>query len=150
MSVYFGTWQLKQTDFYERMASWREECEGLSLNGPGVTVTNSTTFCFWWLDWSYKTATLSGVKFAHVRGLSKLFKEFEEGAPEPQQATPSDLAPSPGRLAALPWQLRNRKEETEVLNEVLFLFLCMCVVPLRIDDGRVCVRGVLCSFGLIG
>lgn len=70
----FGTWQLKQTDFSnERMVSWREEYEGLSLNGPGVTVTNSTSFCFfWWLDWRYKTATLSGVKFAHVRGLSKL------------------------------------------------------------------------------
>lgn len=39
-------WQLKQTDFYERMVSWREDYEGLSLNGPGVTVTNSTTFCF--------------------------------------------------------------------------------------------------------
>lgn len=47
VSVYFGTWQLKQIDFYERMASWREEYDGLSLNGPGVTVTNSTAFCFW-------------------------------------------------------------------------------------------------------
>lgn len=62
----------------------------------------------------------------------------------------SDLAPSPGWLCSVAVTVLNRKKETEVLNEVLFLFLCMCVVPLRIDDGSVCVRGVLCSFGLIG
>lgn len=35
------------------------------------------------------------------------------------------------------------------LNEVLFLFLRVHMVSLSIDDGRVCVRGVLCSFGLV-
>lgn len=37
---------------------WRDTYAVLSLNGPGVTVTNSTSL-FCWLDWRYKTATLS-------------------------------------------------------------------------------------------
>lgn len=35
------------------------------------------------------------------------------------------------------------------LNEVLFLFFCMHMVSLGVDDSCVCVRGVLCSFGLM-
>ena len=43
-----------------------------------------------------------------------------------------------------------RGKKTEVLNEVLFLFLCMCVVSLGIDDGCVCIGRVLGSLRLIG
>ncbi len=52
---------------------------------------------------------------------------------------------------------RNERREREKeecsatcsLNEILFLFFCMCVVAVSIDDGCVCVRGVIRSFGLV-
>ncbi len=36
MSVYFGTWQIKRGSF------WKGGIGFFGLNGPGVTVTNST------------------------------------------------------------------------------------------------------------
>lgn len=42
-----------------------------------------------------------------------------------------------------------KEKSNRSLNEVLFLFLCMHMVTLSIDDGCVCVRGVLCSFSLV-
>lgn len=47
-------------------------------------------------------------------------------------------------------QMRGKKGEADRrLNEVLFLFLRVHVVPLGVDDGRVCVGGVLRTFGLV-
>lgn len=40
MSVYFGTWQIKRESF------WKGGIGFFGLNGPGVTVTNSTDFFF--------------------------------------------------------------------------------------------------------
>ncbi len=40
MSVYFGTWQIKLGSF------WKGGIGFFGLNGPGVTVTNSTEYFF--------------------------------------------------------------------------------------------------------
>lgn len=36
-----------------------------------------------------------------------------------------------------------------VLNEVFFLLLRVCVIPLGVYDSRVSIRCVVCSFGLV-
>lgn len=47
------------------------------------------------------------------------------------------------------WRKRVDEVSQGSLNEVLLLFLCMRVVTICIDDGCVCVGGVVCSFGLV-
>lgn len=44
---------------------------------------------------------------------------------------------------------RERRSSLCSLNEVFFLLFCVCVVALGVDDGRVGVGRVVCSFGLV-
>lgn len=61
----------------------------------------------------------------------------------------SEEVPTRCREGGKEWEEREERSATCSLNEILFLFFCVCVVAVGIDDGCVCVRGVIRSFGLI-